>query len=581
MVVLFNFRRLFTTQHQSNNLQSSSSTAVAQSAGSSSTSIQTSQPVLRIFTSNRSTCSGSGPTQALLHDLDDSVVERDASKRPHPSTWSYSQITRHIAAGALLMTMSYFILCRRSKVLISNKDTVDLHLEHSYPDLTVLSIRTYPADEKFLLMNYSPWLGFNNMRTFMEQVVKVPPGTALVDCQFGEQVAFWQKVMNENSLKSSALSSDAPIFRAKDDEDEDEDEDEDGDEQLEERDGETALRNNRERISVTRVNRAKWSLDMDKNKSFIDNLIRNGLVDDLEPANPILYPNTSDGSFVAKTSFYAFGDVRGGGLNRIMSWSVDFHYQPQDVTRTLFKGIPQLDSQSCTPPTEDPSVDQIPWEARFPSFAICRIENYVGLKQELDALDARILSVEAVEEAAEYILEKLRHRLDPSPALQPSSYLKNRGAEPWFPLSMHIRRGDFVTEKYGWQEFDNDWMQTLVDNAISTVFFPLSNKSRKVFYLATDESSSTTLDYFRAMGAVMFEDLINDAFEARFGDLIVYDDWIGLVEQLICARSRKFYGTMTSSFTSGIVNLRVGKYGLDREEDFGYLIKVGGPILPQ
>lgn len=454
-----------------------------------------------------------------------------------------------------------------------------------------------------------------DFRTFMEQVVKVPSGTALVDCQFGEQVAFWQRVMNENSLNSGALSSDAPRFRAKDDEDEEENKDKNGDEQLGEKVGETALRNNREWISMTRVNRAKWSLDMDKSKSFIDNLIRNGLVDDLEPANPMLYPHASDGSFIAKRSFYAFGDVRGGGLNRIMSWSVDFHYQPQDVAKTLFKGIPQLDSQSCTPPTEDPSVNQIPWEARFPSFATCRIENYVGLKQELDALDARIVSVEgqfhtagwipliyskmesalkyrsiavthlrytpAVEEAAEYILEKLRHKLDPSPALQPSSYLKNRGAEPWFPLSMHIRRGDFVTEKYGWQEFDDDWMQTLVDNAISTVFFPLSNTSRKVFYLATDESSSTTLDYFHAVGAVLFEDLIDDAFEARFGDLIVYDDWIGLVEQLICARSRKFYGTMTSSFTSGIVNLRVGKYGLDGEEDFEYLIKVGGPILPQ
>ena len=458
-----------------------------------------------------------------------------------------------------------------------------------------------------------------DFRTFMEQVVKVPPGTALVDSEFGEQVAFWQRVMNENSQNGGAHSSDTPRFRAKDDEDEEEDKDKDkdkgGDEHLEEKDGEAAPRNNHECISMARIHRANWSLDMDTGKSFIDNLIRNGLVNDLEPPNPALYSPASDGSFIAKRSFYAFGDVRGGGLNRIMNWSVDFHYQPQDAARTLFKGIPQLGSQSCTLPTEDPSVDKIPWEARFPSFAICRIENYVGLKQELDALDARIVSVEgqfhtagwipliyssmesalkyrstaathirytpAVEEAAEYLLEKLRNRLDPSAAPQPGSYLENHGAEPWFPLSMHIRRGDFVTEKYGWQEFDDDWMQTLVDNAISTVFSPLSNKPPKFFYLATDESSSATLDHFQAVGALLFEDLIDDAFEARFGDLIVYDDWIGLVEQLICARSRKFYGTMTSSFTSGIVNLRVEKYGLDGEEDFEYLIKVGGPVLPQ
>lgn len=165
MAVVLNFRRLPTSQPQSNNQQgSSSSTTVAQSAGLSSTSIQTSQSVLRIFASNRSTRSGPDPTQALLRGLDESVIERDASKKPHPRTWSYSQITRHIAAGALLMTISYFTLCRQSQVLISNKDVVDLHHEHSYSDLTVLPIRTYPADEKFLLMDYSPWLGFNNMR---------------------------------------------------------------------------------------------------------------------------------------------------------------------------------------------------------------------------------------------------------------------------------------------------------------------------------------------------------------------------------------------------------------------------------
>lgn len=166
MAVLLNFRRLSTTQHQSNNQQCSSSNTVvvAQSAGSSSTSIQTSQPVLRIFANNRSTRSRLDPTQELLHELDDSLIERYASKKPHPRTWSYSQITRHIAAGTLLMAISYFTLCRLSQVLIPNKDAVDLHLEHSHRDLTVLPIRTYPADEKFLLMDYSPWLGFNNMR---------------------------------------------------------------------------------------------------------------------------------------------------------------------------------------------------------------------------------------------------------------------------------------------------------------------------------------------------------------------------------------------------------------------------------
>ncbi|KAG0038036.1 hypothetical protein BGZ82_001279 [Podila clonocystis] len=451
-----------------------------------------------------------------------------------------------------------------------------------------------------------------DFRTFMEQIVKVPPGTALVDSQFGDQVAFWQRVMNKSPLDSGGQSSDVPRFRAVDDE-----------EDQSEVTRWTKLESNHHHspdswtdISMTQVNRAKWSLDMNTSKSLIDNLIRNGLVDDLESPDPALYPHAPDGSFTAKKSFYAFGDVRGGGLNRIMSWSVDFHYQPQDASRTLFEATPQLGSHSCTPPAEDPSVDHIPWEARFPSFATCRIENYVGLKQELGALNATIVSVEgqfhtagwipliysdlesalryrsmaithlrytpAVEEAAEYLLEQLRRRLDPlSPPQQKRSFLSNQGAEPWFPLSMHVRRGDFVTDQYGWQEFDETWMKTLVNNAVSTVFSPLGDEPPRIFYVATDESSPTTLDYFHSAGAILFEDLIDDAFETRFGHLIVYDDWIGLVEQLICARARKFYGTMTSSFTSGIVNLRVVQYELDKEGDFEYLIKVGGPVLPQ
>ncbi|KAG0358734.1 hypothetical protein BG005_001921, partial [Podila minutissima] len=450
-----------------------------------------------------------------------------------------------------------------------------------------------------------------DFRTFMEQIVKVPPGTALIDSQFSEQVTFWQRVIKETSLHGGVQGSDAPGFRAVDDDDvNDEVENEPTTQSNPEWDHYHNLDSPTD-VSMTRVNRAKWNLEMDASKNFIDNLIRNGLVDDLAPPDPALYPHAPDDSFIAKKTFYAFGDVRSGGLNRIMNWSVDFHYQPQDASISLFKGTPQLDRHFCTPPIEDPSVNQIPWEARFPSFATCRIEHYVGLKQELGALDARIVSVDgqfhtagwipliysdlesalryrsmavshlrytpAVEEAAEYLLRQLWRRLGPSslPALQQGLFLGNQGAEPWFPLSMHIRRGDFVTDQYGWQEFDEAWMKTLVNNAVSTVFSPLSDETLRIFYLATDESSPTTLDYFHSVGAILFEDLINDAFEARFGHLVVYDDWIGLVEQLICARARKFYGTMTSSFTSGIVNLRVELYGLDKAGDFEYLDQGG------
>lgn len=106
--------------------------------------------------------------------------------------------------------------------------------------------------------------------------------------------------------------------------------------------------------------------------------------------------------------------------------------------------------------------------------------------------------------------------------------------------------------------------------------------------MSIDETSSQILDYFQSLGAILFEDLLDPYFESRFGHLIVFDDWIGLVEQLICARAALFVGTMSSSFTSGILNLRLNPEALDGEEGgesgnrrkrFGYLYKKGGPVL--
>ncbi|KAF9080714.1 hypothetical protein BGX23_001768 [Mortierella sp. AD031] len=102
------------------------------------------------------------------------------------------------------------------------------------------------------------------------------------------------------------------------------------------------------------------------------------------------------------------------------------------------------------------------------------------------------------------------------------------------------------------------------------------------FYMSTDESSPQILDYFHSLGAILFEDLLEAAFESRFAHLIAFDDWIGLVEQLICARAQMFYGTMSSSFTSGILNLRLDPEVGEEQvpgEAFGYLYRPGGPVL--
>lgn len=163
MAVLPNFRRLSTTQQQSNQRAPSSNTATAQSRGAAPTSIHT-RSVFRIFASDRSSHSGSDPSQTQPHELDRHVHEPDSSKKPRPRAWSYVWISRYFVVGSLLVAMSYLTLSRQYQIPSASMNVLDSDFEQSYPDLTVLPTRTYPANEKFLLMDYSPWLGFNNMR---------------------------------------------------------------------------------------------------------------------------------------------------------------------------------------------------------------------------------------------------------------------------------------------------------------------------------------------------------------------------------------------------------------------------------
>ncbi|KAF9184832.1 hypothetical protein BGZ51_003097 [Haplosporangium sp. Z 767] len=464
-----------------------------------------------------------------------------------------------------------------------------------------------------------------DFRTFMEDVVGVPKNSRLVDSQFGAQVAFWQNIIHQQKNSAVADQVSMELFIATDDDNEDDDEyivfdrENKVEAELVDQSGGT--------LSIERLRRAKWDLEERDDLSFIDNLIRNAVVDDLpEPRQDERegIESNGDGAFRIKRSFYAFGDVRGGGLDRIVEWSVDWKYEQDHVRDEQHKGKPLL--ESCHVPVEDSSVEQLPWEARFPSFATCRIENYVGLKQELDPVQARILSIEgqfhttgwipivysslenaqeyrsmamshlryapSVEEAADILMGKLK-AVNNIKRITDQDPGGNQSNSSWLPLSMHVRRGDFVVDGHGWQEFDDGWMRSVVKDMVEEVF-PLQSRpdqqttSTVGFYMATDETSPEVLDYFRSLGAILFEDLIDQSFEERFGHLIVYDDWVGLVEQHICARARMFYGTMSSSFTSGITNMRLAlrdTHNLNSDEasvekyDSAYLLKKGGPVI--
>ncbi|KAF9940924.1 hypothetical protein BGZ67_006346 [Mortierella alpina] len=442
--------------------------------------------------------------------------------------------------------------------------------------------------------------GIMDFRTLMEDVVGMPRGAAVIDSQFGAQVSHWLNILTRQQQHQHACMEETESYIAVEYQDE-------------ERAYDEMVLNSQDSkpSTIKRLQRSRWDLQERDGYSYVDDLIRNVLVDDLEePSKADKDPikPQGDGTFKIPRKFYAFGDVRGGGLDRIVQWSVDFVHDPKGSND---KGVPQLDAESCHPPAEDPDVEQTPWEARFPAFATCRIENYVGLKQELGSFQTRMLSIEGqfhttgwmplafsslenaqtyrsmaitflryspiVYEAAEYLTAILEETIRMRQGLDRTATIPG---SPQLLLSMHVRRGDFVTDGYGWQDHGEEWLRAVVKDAAEEVLGPLSKTVG--FYLATDESSPQLLDYFHSLGAILFEDLIDARFEQKFAHLLAVDDWIGLVEQVICARANMFYGTMTSSFTSGIINMRLDLEGDRRhgsESNFRYLIKPGGPSL--
>ncbi|KAF9085639.1 hypothetical protein BGX29_001846 [Mortierella sp. GBA35] len=228
-----------------------------------------------------------------------------------------------------------------------------------------------------------------DFRTFMYEVVGAKPETQLwdVDVDYGIQVFrtlrsktrpdyFGPRVIRRNNRVVAGESSD------------------------DRKDG------GREIVLKT-VQRKSWDRPRDLSRTFITNLIRNGLVDTLEDYGPSEHDQVQeDGSVNVNRIFYAFGDVQGGGVGWIVNWSVQFQYKQvggddkKTASDTAGAGVPSSDSKGrplldiCRPPVEDPSADQIPWESRFLGFATCHIDNYVGLAQELGSVDADILSVE-------------------------------------------------------------------------------------------------------------------------------------------------------------------------------------------
>ena len=119
-------------------------------------------------------------------------------------------------------------------------------------------------------------------------------------------------------------------------------------------------------------------------------------------------------------------------------------------------------------------------------------------------------------------------------------------------LCVHMRRGDFAT--LGWLgEAENlDAVRVHIESTLA---------GQESFYLATDEKDEDILDSFRAIGGFTWSDMVKansiDGSEYPvLQNMIGFEDYVGLIEQMICAEARTFLGSKCSSFTGRILNLR-------------------------
>ena len=118
-------------------------------------------------------------------------------------------------------------------------------------------------------------------------------------------------------------------------------------------------------------------------------------------------------------------------------------------------------------------------------------------------------------------------------------------------VCVHLRRGDFVTA--GWLGKASD-LKLVEDNIASYL------ETGEGLYLATDEENEETLQGLRRLGALKWSDfgasLSKSASDTVAAQMLAFQDYVGLVEQMVCAEARVFVGSKCSSFTGGILNLR-------------------------
>ena len=110
-------------------------------------------------------------------------------------------------------------------------------------------------------------------------------------------------------------------------------------------------------------------------------------------------------------------------------------------------------------------------------------------------------------------------------------------------VAFHIRRGDFQQKH----------TRLPAEQIVALTNHLVTDKGRKVAYIATDERNRSFFEpFYQTYGAVYF---LSDLQNSTDIDQI-NQNYIGMIEQVICASADVFIGTPLSTFTAYITRLR-------------------------
>ncbi|GAA5979011.1 hypothetical protein JCM10908_002772 [Rhodotorula pacifica] len=192
-----------------------------------------------------------------------------------------------------------------------------------------------------------------------------------------------------------------------------------------------------------------------------------------------------------------------------------------------------------------------------------------------------------IRQVGERIAERMKARVVAAAAAEGGNSKQKQEKKKQLWMAAHLRRGDFVEiawspEKDAEAHFDRllealrEGRETLAARVGKEVreFVPQEGDP---FYLATDETNSTSLSYFRSHGAVLLSDLLTPADTALLSWPASYNDVLSVVEQQVLARADFFVGSELSSTTGGAVNVRtrLGK------EEWSWSVLLRGTDLGQ